>query len=362
MTNERHFFPGSNSANGFYSLFKYILPVDRANRIFYIKGGPGTGKSYLMKKIADLFNSEDYTLEYFHCSSDNESLDALNIKDLNIALIDGTSPHMQDPLYSGALDEIIDFGVSLDKDKLHSHKDEIIKVNKDISSTFKRAFSYLNASKSIHDNWSYRNKEHVNNMALNALKLELKNMIFKNYTDYSKFVPFNRHLFSTAFTPNGVISYIDTLYSDCENIYILKGGPGTGKSEILTYIQTEALIRGMTIEILHHPLIPNKIEHLILPEINTAILTSNEINNKDFSGLQINTNDLLDNNIDFYRDSIKQDKENFHFMLNEALNILSSCKKLHDDLEEFYINNIDFNIVDDISNAVIQRILNYKNS
>ncbi|KGI36810.1 PRK06851 family protein [Clostridium tetani] len=362
MTNERHFFPGSNSADGFYSLFKYILPVNKANRIFYIKGGPGTGKSYLMKKIADLFKSEDYTLEYFHCSSDNESLDALNIKELNIALIDGTSPHMQDPSYPGALDEIVDFGVSLDKNELSSHKSEIMKINKNISSTFKRAFSYLNASKSIHGNWSYRNEEHINSKALNSLKLELKDMIFKNYTDYSKFTPFSRHLFSTAFTPNGVISYIDTLYSNYENVYILKGDPGTGKNAILTSIKNEASTRGMTIEILRNPLIPDKIEHVILPEISTAILTSNEINNKDFSGLQINTNDLLSKDIDFYKDSMEQDKENFYFILNEALDILSTCKKLHDDLEEFYINNIDFDIVDNISSGVIQRILNYKNS
>lgn len=360
MTTERHFFPGSNSADGFYSLFKYIIPINMANRIFYIKGGPGTGKSFLMKKVADLFKSEDYTLEYFHCSSDNESLDALNIKDLNIALIDGTSPHMQDPAYPGVLDEIINFGTSLDKNKLSSHKNEIIKVNKDISATFKRAFSYLNACKSIHDNWSYRNKEHINNKTLNSLKLELKDMIFKNYKDYSKFTPLNRHLFSTAFTPNGVISYIDTLYKGYENIYILKGEPGTCKNEMLTFIKDEASARDMTIEILHHPLIPNKIEHIILPEINTAVLTSNEINNKDFSGLQINTDALLNKDIYLYKDSIEQDKRNFYFILNEALDILSTCKKLHDDLEEFYINNIDFNMVDNISNEVIEQILKYK--
>lgn len=360
MNNERHFFPGSNSADGFYSLFKYILPLDKANRIFYIKGGPGTGKSYLMKKIADLFKSEDYTREYFHCSSDNESLDAINIKELSIALVDGTSPHVQDPSYPGALDEIIDFGVSLDRDKLFSHKDEIIKINKDIANTFKRAFSYLNASKSIHENWSFRNEDYLNSKALNSLKLELKDMIFKNYTDYSKFTPFNRHLFSTAFTPNGIISYIDTLYANYENVYILKGEPGTGKHELLTYIKNEALTRRMTVEVLHHPLIPDRIEHILLPEVSTVILTSNEINQKDFSGIQINTNDLLNSGVDFYKDSMKQDKENFYFLIDEALNTLSKCKKLHDDLEEFYTSNIDFSTVDSISSAVIQRILNYK--
>jgi hypothetical protein len=46
---ERHDFPGGNTSKGFYSLYRYILSQDEARRIICIKGGPGTGKSSLMK-------------------------------------------------------------------------------------------------------------------------------------------------------------------------------------------------------------------------------------------------------------------------------------------------------------------------
>jgi len=86
-------FPGGNTSKGFYSLYRYILGQDEARRIICIKGGPGTGKSSLMKKVGGFFNERGYDIEYHHCSSDNSSLDGVVIKGLNVAILDGTSPH-----------------------------------------------------------------------------------------------------------------------------------------------------------------------------------------------------------------------------------------------------------------------------
>ena len=86
-------FPGGNTSKGFYSFYRYILSQDEARRIICIKGGPGTGKSSLMKKVGQFFNEKGYNIEYHHCSSDNNSLDGVVIKGLNVAILDGTSPH-----------------------------------------------------------------------------------------------------------------------------------------------------------------------------------------------------------------------------------------------------------------------------
>ena len=40
---------GGNTSKGFYSRFDNIISPEEARRIFVIKGGPGTGKSTLMK-------------------------------------------------------------------------------------------------------------------------------------------------------------------------------------------------------------------------------------------------------------------------------------------------------------------------
>lgn len=90
----KNVFPGGNTSQGFYSFYQYIISQDTARRKICIKGGPGTGKSTLMKKVGEFFNLKGYDIEYHHCSSDNNSLDGVVIKGLNIAIVDGTAPHV----------------------------------------------------------------------------------------------------------------------------------------------------------------------------------------------------------------------------------------------------------------------------
>ena len=50
MKNDISFFLGTNSDTGFYSLFYDLTEHVTPYSTFIIKGGPGTGKSGLMKK------------------------------------------------------------------------------------------------------------------------------------------------------------------------------------------------------------------------------------------------------------------------------------------------------------------------
>lgn len=90
----KNVFPGGNTSYGFYSFYQYIISQDTARRKICIKGGPGTGKSTLMKKVGEFFNQKGYDIEYHHCSSDNNSLDGVVIKGLDVAILDGTAPHV----------------------------------------------------------------------------------------------------------------------------------------------------------------------------------------------------------------------------------------------------------------------------
>ena len=48
---ERHYFPGNNTPEGFFSYYGYILGQREAEKIICIKGGPGTGKSTFLTKV-----------------------------------------------------------------------------------------------------------------------------------------------------------------------------------------------------------------------------------------------------------------------------------------------------------------------
>lgn len=351
---ERHLFPGGNTSKGFYSFYKYILTQEDANRILCMKGGPGTGKSYFMKKIGSHFASKGYTIEYHHCSSDNNSLDAVLIKELKVAILDGTSPHMVDPIHPGAVDEILNMGEALDMDALFLKKKEIMEVQKLISKNFKRAYTYIEAAKCVHDDWSRLNSESVNAYKISTITESLKEEIFN--TQKSGY-GFDRHLFATAFTPNGIISFASDLVSKFDNKFILKGGPGLSKTEILKQIGSTAQRKGYFVEYMHDPLVPERIEHVLIPELSTCVLTTNEISNTSFIGKTYNIYDFCKPDIIAKnKKEIEYCSKLFYTLLEKALSLITDAHTIHDDLEDFYISTMNFDIANDIFNNVVKKI------
>lgn len=86
------YFLGANAPTGFYSLYDHLLPSEQARAIYILKGGPGCGKSTLMRKISTWAKADSLTVEYILCSGDPDSLDAIIFPALGVALVDGTAP------------------------------------------------------------------------------------------------------------------------------------------------------------------------------------------------------------------------------------------------------------------------------
>ncbi len=354
----RHFFPGGNTSKGFYSFYRYILSQDDAKRILCLKGGPGTGKSSLMKKVGDYFFNKGYTIEYHHCSSDNNSLDGIVIKELGVALIDGTSPHIVDPITPGAVDEILNMGDALDMDMLSKHKRDILCINRDISKCYKRAYRYLAAARSIHDDWSNLNYESLDSNKISVLIETLKNDIFR--TDISGYGG-ERRLFATAITPNGIITFADNLSNGYKNIYVLTGGPGMGKTDILKYLGTSGQKKGYYVEYMYDPFIPERIEHIFIPEISTCVLTNNEINRANYSGINYYLKDYTKpNSLASKASEIEYNSKIFYELLDKAISLISNSHTLHDDLESFYIKAMNFDVVNTMYENVIKKIEKYE--
>ena len=86
------YFLGANSPTGFYSLYDHLLPPEQARAIYILKGGPGCGKSTLMRQVAAWAQEAGLETEYILCSGDPDSLDAVVFPDKAAAIVDGTAP------------------------------------------------------------------------------------------------------------------------------------------------------------------------------------------------------------------------------------------------------------------------------
>ncbi|MCR8746137.1 PRK06851 family protein [Romboutsia lituseburensis] len=351
----RKLFPGANTANGSFNFFDNII-TKNVNRIFCLKGGPGVGKSSLMKKIANEFLEKGYDIELHYCPSDPSSLDAVLIKELGVVLLDGTAPHIVDPKDPGAIDEIVNLGEYWNLENLEKNKVEIVECGKDISSSFRRAYKYLKSAEPIYYDIEEKYKDCMDFGQVNLLTEHFIYELFKNASStgiYQK----ERNLFGTAITPIGHVDYADSILSEVSKVYHLSGNIGTGKTTFLKRVCDKAIKKGMEVEVYHYPLIKDKLETIIIKDLNIGITTS-----KLFEGT--NTIDL-DKYLDQYKlakyeEEINFDKKVFDELINYGISNLKKAKAKHDVIEAHYVPNMRFDEIEALRKDIVNRILKYE--
>ena len=106
---EETYFLGANSRAGFASLYRYFCAAP-GEVLHVVKGGPGTGKSGFMRRIAAAAAERGCDVETVRCSGDPDSLDGVYVPALRQGWVDGTAPHTLDPAHFGADGDYVDLG------------------------------------------------------------------------------------------------------------------------------------------------------------------------------------------------------------------------------------------------------------
>ncbi len=143
-------FVAANSGKGFVSFFEDVFHRQGIEKRYIIKGGPGTGKSHLMRQVAAYAESRGQRVERYCCSSDPDSLDGIVI-DGKIAVLDGTAPHSADTEIPGAQDEIVNLGEFWDADALEKRCHEIRALTERKSACYRRAYRFLEACDQLYE-------------------------------------------------------------------------------------------------------------------------------------------------------------------------------------------------------------------
>ena len=351
---KRHYFPGNNTPLGFFSYYKHILGQREANKIICIKGGPGTGKSTFMKRIAEYFAAQDEDIDYLHCSADADSIDGIVLKNRRTAIIDGTSPHITDPVTPGAVDKIVNLGEFWDEDAISLNKNKIIDLNEETSRWYRIAYNYLNAAKSV-----YRSLEEVYNKA--AENSEIYKLIAGiigteyNSLEISLRPGKRKKFFASAITGEGIINYITTLLEGMERIYMISSPVGYSNSSFMEIITEGAVYRGLDVEAYYCSMCPEeKVEHIVIPQLKTAFVTVNSYHDIEpweiSSALEneqeiilIDMNDYM-NVLDIKKNEnlIETLNEEYDILINKGIKNLAFAYKTHLKVEGMYIPNMNF--------------------
>jgi hypothetical protein len=350
-------FPGGNTIKGFFSYYDYVLPQEDAKRIFILKGGPGVGKSTFMRKIGEGMCEHGFDTEYMHCSSDPDSLDGVVFPQKSIAMIDGTAPHVVDPKNPGAIDEIINLGLFWREEGISANRDQILRINAQITNSFGRAYRYIQAAYSIFSDNQAIYEQAMDHGKANPVIAEVVESIFEGI-GVSEVEGKQRHLFASAITPKGLVNYLPSLITT-EDVIAVVGNPGTGTEKLLERIRQAAVERGIHTESYYCALNPYKLEHLVISELNCAVTTTNSVHTVERKPSRtINLNQYLDEAVlEYNREEISFNLKEHEKLLQKAVESIGRAKRLHDDLESYYIPNMKFNEVEKIQQDILNKLL-----
>ena len=366
MSIERHYFPGNNTPQGFFSYYRYILGQREANRIICIKGGPGTGKSTFMKNIGQRFAELGEDIDYLHCSSDENSLDGVILKNRRIALIDGTSPHITDPVTPGAVDKIVNLGEFWNEEGIAACKDEIIDLNEDCSRWYRIAYNYLNAAKSV-----FRSLEEVYGRAVEDCEIYriTADIVAAEYSEHPICLRPGRQkkFFASAITPGGLVNYLASMLRSIRKVYIVSVPEGFPNHSFMEILKEGAVYRGFDTEVFYCPMGPDeKIDHLIIPQLSLAFVTANEYHDiepwelfdeDDWSDLQADMHtDITEKEItlidinDYMKQHVLEEnqlltsalREEYDILLGRTIKALGQARDAHMKVENMYIPNMNF--------------------
>lgn len=164
-------------------------------------------------------------------------------------------------------------------------------------------------------------------------------------------------------TSDGFVSFSHNFLRDAERVYILKGGPGCGKSTFLKRIGEDILKEDFSVDFINSPSDANSIDGIFIHDIRVAIVngTAPGVIDPKYPGA---IDRLLDFgeywDIDYLRnnkDEIKRYTDEIESNYKELFKYLRNAKLVHDRWEKEYLKGMDFKKAEEITKSLIENLI-----
>ena len=349
------FFLGANSPLGFYSLYDQLIDPKQAKAIYILKGGPGCGKSTLMRRIGARAEEMGEQVEYIQCSGDPDSLDGVVLHNAKTAIVDGTAPHIIEPHYPGVVESYVNLGDCYNKDGLSAVKSEIMDCMTGYKGCYKQAYRCLNAAAEITEDMrsvliTRGLEEKAAKRAGGILSREAKHGGNGTGQIIQRFLG--------AVTHQGRLTCYATAETLCKRIYLLEDSCGLAHL-LLIHLLAGLTHSGYDVIACPSPMAPDRLEHLIIPELSLAFLSTppdRTYHKRPYRRIRMDT--MADPEL------LRRNKARMRFshkivaaLTDEAVESLAQAKAMHDDLEALYNPHVDFDqvyhIADELSKAIL---------
>lgn len=322
-------FLGANSAEGFVSRFADCYDPYCGWSAYIIKGGPGTGKSTFMRGLIERAEENNIEAVEVYCASDPKSLDGVILPTLKTVVMDGTSPHIVEPVLPGVCDGILDFGSFWDAKMLKSKSGEIISATRENKALHKSAARYIcGAGKVMEEILSAVYSPETAEKAAEQGAHTIKSHISPKGESGRLW-----EAFICGVTPSGVASFADSI--PAQHRFAVKDPFGAVSEAVLSAIKNNALDAGYEVINFKNPILPSKLtDGVLIPELSLFAVREYDFIklNSSYQSIPVTISEN-----DFEKE-IGLMKELLHL----AAEKINSAKTVHDRLEEHYISAMDF--------------------
>lgn len=350
------FFLGANSGEGFFSLYDQ-LTGGALRDLLILKGGPGSGKSSFMQRIALALEAQGIETVRICCSGDPASLDAVIFPSLRAAVADGTSPHVLEPRYPGAAERYCNLGRFCSVSGAQAQRAEIIRLCDAYRASYAEAYRLLRAMTAVEDERRVAVCKRFDTAALlrrteGIAARELRGKPTKDGTLHRAFLG--------GVTHEGRLVRFDTVRTLCPRVYALEDSCGLAVPMLETLCKAASAL-GETIVLCPDPLRPQKPQHLLLPGRGLAFVTEQEAlhwNSKPYRRLRLDAaaESMLSRG---ERAKLRFIRRISRALEEEAVDALRRAKVQHDTLEALYNPLMDFDGVSALADEEAARFLAY---
>jgi len=268
-SNERRYFAASNSCRGFVSYYPICFGLENGvEKLYIIKGGPGTGKSRFMRDVAEYASARGADVIYYYCSSDPASLDGiiLTTRDRRVALVDGTPPHVCEPTIPGVQEELVNLGAFWNTDQLDQNARAIRRLCQEKSAAYARAYRYLAACGEMQAVADERMSVCVMQDKIGALAERL----LRDQPTGERAVEIPALRRAMGMTGE---SRFDTFEQEAKRVVLLSDYYGIA-SRLTAALRERSRARRLRVLVSHDPICPEKIDGLFYPDTGLCIIVN----------------------------------------------------------------------------------------
>lgn len=343
---QEKYFVASNSKRGFCSYYDSTFDTEKFSKIYLVKGGSGTGKARLMQSIAQRAEMQGCDVRYIYCSSDYESLDAVILKNLHVAILDATAPHTREPRLVGAVESVVDLGALLNEDLLGASRGVIEGLNNEKREGFERAYKYLQAYGSLTEN--------MENIVRPTVKADkIKRYVKRLAEGVSEGDGETEHLLAASLGMKGACRF--STYRDRAKIYLGVADVCETAHFLLREMQNAFEKKKAHLHVSNDPLIPERLDAICDAESG---FTAEIVSEPQRESRTVNMRRFVD------ADGLAKIKSEYREIANaraETLRLataeLAKVAKSHFILEKIYGSAMDFEKKESLTTTLCTKIL-----